>query len=912
MDLREPDGGPVECLGLAFESQDARREHFTKLLREKIETPRFRDASGFPSGAVEDILSMSDPPYHTACPNPWLKKFVAEHGRPYDPDEDYHREPFAVDVSEGKTDQLYRAHSYHTKVPHLAIIPSILHYTAPGDVVLDGFAGTGMTGMATRFCATNDISLRSTVEEQFRIQGLAAPEWGPRAAVVSDLSPIASFIAASYNLDFDPQVFEEAARCILDEVWDDVAWMYSTQHSDGREATINYTVWSEVFACPECAGSVPFVAAALDPETKKFSDSFPCPDCGASLTRRKLERTFTKSMDPATGDVHTGPPRVPVLINYDVDGETFEKTPDQDDLALIEQVGALTFPTTVPSFPLPYMHMTHERARMDHAGVTHLHHFFLPRQRHSLAGLWQRASAEPDAALRRNLLFFVEQAIWGMSLLNRYSPTHFSQTNRFMTGVYYVSAAISEVSPRYNLENKLKRLVKAFAQRKGLSRSIVQVGDCADLDLNDASIDYVFTDPPFGENIYYADLNYMLEAWHRVVSEAGSEAIVDRARGKKLLDYQGLMRQCFQEYYRVLKPGRWMTVVFSNSSNAVWHAIQEGLSAAGFVVADVRTLDKKQGSYRQVTSTAVKQDLVISAYKPSASVEQVFDSSPTDPQSVWEFVGEHLAHVPIFIAHGDAAEVIGERRPQTLFDRMIALHVQRGRPVPLSVGEFQSGLRERFAERDGMFFLSEQVGEYDRKRMTAAELRQLTLFVSDESSAIQWVRQQLQDKPQTFQDLQPLFMQQLQQWSKHEEQVELRDLLEENFLRYDGDGLVPSQIHSYLSSNFASMRNKDKDDGELRAKAANRWYVPDPAKEDDIQKLRGRTLLKQFEEYRTSTTKRLKEFRTEAVRAGFKDAYDRGDYSSIVAVAHKLPDSVLLEDEKLLMYYDVAQMRSGE
>ena len=59
--------------------------------------------------------------------------------------------------------------------------------------------------------------------------------------------------------------------------------------------------------------------------------------------------------------------------------------------------------------------------------------------------------------------------------------------------------------------------------------------------------------------------------------------------------------------------------MFHNSKNAVWNAIQEAMLAAGFIVADVRTLDKQQGSYRQVTSSAVKQDLVISAYAPDKS-----------------------------------------------------------------------------------------------------------------------------------------------------------------------------------------------------------------------------------------------------------------------------------------------------
>jgi hypothetical protein len=133
--------GPVECLGQTFPSDAVRREHFLKLLAEKFKDQKFRNQEGFPQGTDEAILAMSDPPYYTACPNPWLADFVACYGKPYDPSESYSREPLAIDVSVGKTDQLYKAHGYHTKVPHLAIAPSILYYTKPGDIVLDGFAG---------------------------------------------------------------------------------------------------------------------------------------------------------------------------------------------------------------------------------------------------------------------------------------------------------------------------------------------------------------------------------------------------------------------------------------------------------------------------------------------------------------------------------------------------------------------------------------------------------------------------------------------------------------------------------------------------------------------------------------------------------------------------------------------------
>ena len=192
------EGGPVECLGLTFENEQARREHFIALLKEKLQDQVFRKTPGFPQGSDEAILRMSDPPYYTACPNPFLEDFFRCHGKPYDPSEVYEREPFAVDVSIGKTDQLYKAHGYHTKVPHLAIVPSILHYTKPGDIVLDGFCGSGMTGLAAQWCGTAPLAYRQALEALWMAQGHEPPEWGVRRARLNDLGPAASFIASGY------------------------------------------------------------------------------------------------------------------------------------------------------------------------------------------------------------------------------------------------------------------------------------------------------------------------------------------------------------------------------------------------------------------------------------------------------------------------------------------------------------------------------------------------------------------------------------------------------------------------------------------------------------------------------------------------------------------------------------------
>jgi hypothetical protein len=373
------------------------------------------------------------------------------------------------------------------------------------------------------------------------------------------------------------------------------------------------------------------------------------------------------------------------------------------------------------------------------------------------------------------------------------------------------------------------------------------------------------------------------------------------------------MSTCFKEAYRILKPGRWMTVEFSNTKASVWNAIQIALQEAGFVVANISALDKKQGSFKAVTTTtAVKQDLVISAYKPNGGLEERFALSGGDERSAWDFVRTHLSYLPSVKSKAGTLEFISERDPRIIFDRMISWFLRHNFPVPLSSQEFQEGLRSRFPERDGMIFLPEQVAEYDRKRAQVALAPQMEMFVVDERSAIDWLTDYLRKRPSTYQELHSDFMSQLgASWKKHEARPELSELLEDNFLRYDGSADVPSQIHNYLSTNYHDLRNLEKSDPRLKAKAKDRWYVPDPNKAQDLEKKREKALLKEFEEYRNTPGRKLKEFRLEVLRAGFKAAWASKDYQTIVSIANKVPEDALQEDEKLLFWYDSALTRTG-
>ena len=178
----------------------------------KADIDKVRHIEGFPIAKDEDIIALSRPPYYTACPNPFIEEFIRENGTPYDEaTDDYHREPFAADVSEGKGDVVYGAHNYHTKVPHKAIMRYILHYTKPGDIVFDGFCGTGMTGVAAQFCGCPDSDFKAQVDMEMYPEKVL---WGTRRAILSDLSPAATFIAFNYNTPADVTVFQAEARRI--------------------------------------------------------------------------------------------------------------------------------------------------------------------------------------------------------------------------------------------------------------------------------------------------------------------------------------------------------------------------------------------------------------------------------------------------------------------------------------------------------------------------------------------------------------------------------------------------------------------------------------------------------------------------------------------------------------------------
>ena len=859
----------------------------SKKLDERILEKLKNDVDSFPIGDFEDIQTLSDPPNYTACPNPWIADFIKERGKDYDSNEHYSKKLFSSDVAENKHQGIYNVISYHTKIPPKAIVRYILHYTNPGDLIYDGFCGTGMTGIASQICEDPEPDFEKIIESE-----MPGCEWGARSTILCDISPIATFISNNLNNPNINTKFETDATKILQTLDQECGWMYETRHSiDGKlqydlelsgkkkpvMGKINYVVWSDVFVCPTCSKELIFWNIAVDEINAEVITEMSCNFCKSNLKKSDLEPVKITKFDPVLNKPIKQVKQVPVLINYNVNNKKqsgrYDKKPDQFDLDLIKKIDQFKIQQWYPTYPMMLKgDKWGDTWRSGvHSGITHVHHFYTKRSLILLSNLFSKIENN------NSLKFWVFTIIQKLTKKNRFMlEYHGRALVGPLSGTHYVPNIQAERYIIKVLEEKLRKVALVFNKTSPKNTIVTTQASTRVPQIPDKSIDYIFTDPPFGQNIMYSELNFIHESWLKVLTNNKSEAIISDSQNKSLNDYQKLMESSFQENFRILKPGRWMTVVFHNSQNAVWISIQEALEKAGFVIADVRILDKKKWTPIQLSnpSGAVKQDLILSTYRPFGSIEGYFDKlKDSTEEGVWKFIDGHLNQLPVIIEHLNIVQIISERQKNYLYDRMIAFHVQRGLRVPISAPDFVDKLSQKYPERDGMYFLAEQIPEYDQKRAQTKSIEQTTIFLEDERSTILWLNEHLKT-PQTYQDLQPKYLKAKPKKQKYETEIELLEILDQNFLKDDN----------------------------------NKWHIPDPSKYKDLVKLREKSLYRIFQTYVESKGK-LKQFRLEAIRAGFKKNWSENNYKSIVDIAQRLPENILQEDGSLLMYYHNARNR---
>lgn len=677
-----------------------------------------------------------------------IEEFLTRHARPYDPESDnYLREPFARDTRVGKNSAIYNAHSYHTKVPPEGIVPYILHYTDPGDLVLDPFCGSGMTGVAAMMCAQPPKGVIAPVGAKF----------GARRAILNDLSPAACHIAYNYTHPVDVRAIKAEFDRIMRELQPEFDWLYGTTCGSCKgPATIQYTIWSDIYKCCRCAGPITLWNEAVDHASGKVRETFACPHCG--FDGKKTHHTRIDS--------------VPVITNYECHGgckpkRRSHKTTDAERQRIAE-IEAKEVPYWYPTDPFGQDREMWRGGHRD-AGIARVCDFYTKRNLWALAAVWNQIDG-----LRNGMSFAFTG---GVPLASRLYRFRTSGGGGPSLNLYPPSLSRENSVPQL-LEEKLKDLAPLLVSNDDVVINLC--GSAAKLNLSDDCIDYIYTDPPFGSNIFYADCSILWESWLQDFTNVKQEAVWNKSLkpaegGKTLDDYAKIMTGAFAEMHRVLKPGRWASVVFSNSDDRVWQVIREGAAAAGFDLANTVALDKQQRSFKQIKGekgeeNVVGTDVIMNLHKRSRVMVQVAEVADLDAEVIASLL-QHLEELPAKIktdprTYSDALRTTDALYTVALQELMRRGLSNRGVTMPY-IDELCSSAFKKVAGR--WHLPSEEI-----------HTGSLLVEIQDEPSAITWIRRRLEKRPMTFAELVP-------EWRQETFKLGdalgkgLRQLLEENF-----------------------------------------------------------------------------------------------------------------------------------
>jgi hypothetical protein len=578
---------------------------------------------------------------------------------------------YARSLPATRSGSLYGAFPYPTKISPEAIALFIAAHTKPGDTVFDGFAGSGTTGLATLLCENPSPELR----EQAKRLGLDV-QWGVRNAILYELGALGAFVSRTLTNPPDPAIFRKAAEEILKTTQQEHGWIYAAHDLQGHEGIIRYLIWSDVLCCPECHSEVRFWDACVSRDPAQIASQFTCPSCCHETTLDKPERSTEADWDDLVGKRTEIRKRKPVWL-YGATGKRNWSRPVTDtDLKLLKRCAREPLPAGVPCVEVPWGDLYR---RGYHQGITHLHHFYTRRNLIIFGRLWERAERY-DGNLRDALRFWLLSYNASHATIMTRVVAKTEQKDLIVTsaqpGVLYVSGLPVEKNLISGLLRKLSTIGKAFGIIRGRrGRVEVHQRSSCHVDLPDRSVDYVFTDPPFGGNIPYAEINFLNEAWLNLYTDRAEEAIVSKHQEKKLADYQKLLTAALSETRRILKPRGKATVVFHSATAEVWNALQASYKDAGFSVECAGILDKTQGSFKQVTTDgAVRGDPVLLLCQQVTNAEQLM-------QSVWQ-VAEKLRQEAALAS--DPTEQTAHR----LYSRLVAHYLAHHQQVPVDAESF--------------------------------------------------------------------------------------------------------------------------------------------------------------------------------------------------------------------------------
>jgi len=492
----------------------------------------------------------------------------------------------------------YNAFAYPTKISPEAIALYIAVHTKPNDTVLDVFGGSGSTAIAALMCehpTENMIALADKLG--------VSPKWGTRNAIIYEVGTYGAYAAQVMANPPSKSEFLEAVDSLLGSAKEAVSEFYSVADPDGNTGTIRHIIHSDVVICPKCKKEFLYIDGMVNYEPLTIDGNGVCPHCEFTDSSSCFTRVTEVVFDALLGTEVVRRKRVPARIYGQTGRKKWMRNASFQDIEHMSCIDALDFPSYCITHELAWgeLHRTGY-----HTGISHLHHFYTKRNFLVMSYLWEKTTSFPKQICNALRLLLLSYNATHSTLMTRVvvkkNSKDFVLTGA-QSGVLYISSLPVEKNILTGIERKQKNFADVFdflEKHNGQievyntsSRKLLQKSE---------SVDYIFTDPPFGDFIPYAEVNQINELWLGKATDRSEEIIISSSQGKGVSEYQEMLTDVFAEMKRVLKKNSHATVVFHSSKASVWNAFCGAYTSVGLTVDETSFLGKSQASFKQVVS----------------------------------------------------------------------------------------------------------------------------------------------------------------------------------------------------------------------------------------------------------------------------------------------------------------------
>jgi DNA modification methylase len=487
----------------------------------------------------------------------------------------------------------YMMHKYWARKPHNVVRTYIEHYTLPGELVLDPFSGSGVTAIESLLLG--------------------------RKAIAVDINPMACLITEATVADIDVQELSAAFHLIKKQVVPYVKQLYRTTCPNcTSNALVTHAVWERIADCPYC-GQVIGLASV-----EKIRGKFCCSNCGhaSRITSRTIrEEQMREIWYLCTHCKNSG-----------------KKESSQEDEFLAKKGFGNGSPNGIRNAKMFLSNRTLIYEDMTVAS------FFTVRNYQILSLIVQAIQKIPGVAVKHLLEFVFTSSVAQASRLIPYRSGLTSGGPAWTVSGFWIPNLHFELNAWNCFENRFKKVLKGKGQIdeqfnvKGLRRKIafgqlqtdydlaILNRSCTELKnfISSNSVDYIFTDPPYGDSVPYLEYSTIWSSWLGHEADYDNEIVVSDSheRNKDIQNYRHLMSKALQECYRVLKDGKWLSLTFHNRDMEVWDAIIGAASNAGFELVNclyqVPAVISAKAQLSRTGSTT--GDIILNFRKPEAGI----------------------------------------------------------------------------------------------------------------------------------------------------------------------------------------------------------------------------------------------------------------------------------------------------